>query len=35
MSEHEPFVTSWWGIALQLLIGAWLIGLSVYLWLQR
>jgi hypothetical protein len=35
MNDHEPFAQTWLGIALQLLTGAWLIGMGVYLWLQR
>jgi hypothetical protein len=33
--QREPFITTWWGIALQLFTALWLIGMGVYLWLQR
>jgi hypothetical protein len=33
--RHEPFAQSWFAITIQLLTSLLLLGLSVYLWLQR
>jgi hypothetical protein len=32
VTNREPFVTSWWAIALQLVSSLWLMGLSIYVW---
>jgi hypothetical protein len=33
--RHEPFTQSWPALLLQLLAAITLLGMSVYLWLQR